>query len=102
MLEGRALAVEAMVHELSDYMIGKDPRLIEDHWNVLYRGGFYRGGGVHMSALSGIAQALWDITGKAAGLPVHAMLGGQCRLDSLGYVVGIGVDYLGRVQKPMA
>ena len=78
-LEGRASAVAAEVEELSDYVIGKDPRQIEDIWTVLYRGGFYRGGGLHMSALAGIDQALWDIKGKALGVPVHQLLGGQCR-----------------------
>jgi len=160
-LEGKALSVEAMVHELSDYLVGKDPLLIEDHWQVMYRAGFYRGGGIHMSAISGIDQALWDIKGKAAGLPVHAMLGGKVRdkikvyswiggdrpadvaqnakdvmargfkaiklngceelqivdsnakvdaavatiatiRDAVGYDLGIGVDFHGRVQKPMA
>jgi galactonate dehydratase len=78
-LEGRAGSVAAMVGELSTYIIGKDPRNIEDIWTVLYRGGFYRGGGVHMSALAGIDQALWDIKGKALGVPVHELLGGQVR-----------------------
>ncbi|ACO81211.1 galactonate dehydratase [Azotobacter vinelandii CA] len=78
-VEGRAHSVAAAVEELADYLIGKDPRLIEDHWNVLYRAGFYRGGPIHMSALAGIDQALWDIKGKALGVPVHALLGGQCR-----------------------
>ena len=78
-VEGRALTTEAAVHELADYIVGKDPLLIEDHWNVLYRGGFYRGGAIHMSALAGIDQALWDIKGKAFGQPVHQLLGGQCR-----------------------
>lgn len=90
-LEGKALSVEAMVHELSDYLIGKDPLLIEDHWQVMYRGGFYRGGGVHMSAIAGIDQALWDIKGKAAGLPVHALLGGQVR-DKIKVYSWIGGD----------
>jgi galactonate dehydratase len=49
-LEGRAASVAATVEELSDYLIGQDPSRIEDLWTVLYRGGFYRGGGVHMSA----------------------------------------------------
>src|SRR5690606_681025 len=62
-----------------DYLVGKDPRHIEDHWTVLYRGGFYRGGGVHMSALAGIDQALWDIKGKALGVPVSEWLGGNVR-----------------------
>ncbi len=78
-LEGRAHTVAAAVDELSDYLIGKDPRLIEDHWTVLYRGGFYRGGGVHMSALAGIDQALWDIKARALGVPVHELLGGRLR-----------------------
>jgi galactonate dehydratase len=66
-VEGRAHSVAAAVEELSDYLIGKDPRNIEDHWTVLYRGGFYRGGAIHMSALAGIDQALWDIKGKLCG-----------------------------------
>lgn len=78
-IEGRARSVEAAVHELSEYLIGKDPFLIEDHWNVMYRGGFYRGGPILMSAISGIDQALWDIKGKAFGVPVHQLLGGKCR-----------------------
>ncbi len=78
-VEGRAHATAAYVDELSDYLIGRDPRLIEDHWTVMYRGGFYRGGAIHMSALAGLDQALWDIKGKALGVPVHALLGGQLR-----------------------
>ena len=65
-LEGRAATVAAAVGELSDYLVGKDPRRIEDHWQVLYRGGFYRGGPVLMSAIAGIDQALWDIKQLAA------------------------------------
>src|SRR5215208_1883607 len=76
-LEGRAHTVVAAVDELGDYLIGKDPFLIEDHWTVMYRAGFYRGGGIHMSAIAGIDQALWDIKGKALGQPVHQLLGGQ-------------------------
>jgi galactonate dehydratase len=78
-LEGRAATVATAVEELSDYLIGQDPSQIEDHWNVLYRGGFYRGGGVHMSALAGIDQALWDIKGKVFGVPVYELLGGKVR-----------------------
>jgi galactonate dehydratase len=78
-LEGRAHTVAAAVEELSDYLVGRDPSPIEDHWTVLYRAGFYRGGGIHMSALAGIDQALWDIKGKALGVPVHRLLGGPVR-----------------------
>ena len=78
-VEGRAHSVAAAVDELADYLIGKDPRHIEDHWTVLYRGGFYRGGAIHMSALAGIDQALWDIKGKTLGVPVYELLGGRVR-----------------------
>ena len=78
-VEGRAETVAACVAELADYLIGKDPAPIEDHWTVLYRGGFYRGGAIHMSALAGIDQALWDIKGKVLSQPVHALLGGPVR-----------------------
>jgi galactonate dehydratase len=90
-VEGRAHTVAAAVEELSDYVLGKDPFLIEDHWNVLYRGGFYRGGAVHMSAIAGIDQALWDIKGKAFGAPVHQLLGGPCR-DKIRVYSWIGGD----------
>jgi galactonate dehydratase len=78
-VEGRAHTVAAAVDELSDYLIGRDPRPIEDHWSVMYRGGFYRGGPILMSALAGIDQALWDIKGKHLGVPVHELLGGPVR-----------------------
>lgn len=90
-LEGRAHTVAAMVDELSDYLIGKDPRHIEDHWTVMYRAGFYRGGGIHMSALAGIDQALWDIKGKALGVPVAELLGGNVR-DRIRVYSWIGGD----------
>ncbi|MFQ8432558.1 galactonate dehydratase [Amaricoccus sp. W119] len=90
-VEGRAHTVAAAVEELADYLVGKDPRLIEDHWTVMYRGGFYRGGAVHMSAIAGIDQALWDIKGKALGVPVHALLGGQLR-DRIRVYSWIGGD----------
>jgi galactonate dehydratase len=90
-LEGRAASVAAAVEELSDYLIGQDPRRIEEHWTVLYRSGFYRGGGIHMSALAGIDQALWDIKGKALGVPVHDLLGGRLR-DRIKVYSWIGGD----------
>jgi galactonate dehydratase len=90
-LEGRAASVAAAVEELSDYLIGQDPRRIEEHWTVLYRSGFYRGGGIHMSALAGIDQALWDIKGKALGVPVHDLLGGRVR-DRIKVYSWIGGD----------
>ncbi|WP_181774378.1 galactonate dehydratase [Amycolatopsis pittospori] len=78
-VEGRADTVRAAVHELAELLIGRDPLLIEDHWQVLRRGGFYRGGPVLSSALAGYDQALWDIAGKARSAPVHELLGGPVR-----------------------
>ncbi|MCL2618787.1 MAG: galactonate dehydratase [Defluviitaleaceae bacterium] len=160
-VEGRADTVRAAVEELRDWLVGKDPMPIEDHWQVMYRGGFYRGGPEVMSAISGVDQALWDIKGKFYGAPVYDMLGGACRdrlkvyrwiggdrpddvaaqaakareqgykavkmngteelhyiddfskiqavcdrvgaiRDALGFDFGIGVDFHGRVHKPMA
>lgn len=78
-VEGRASAVEAAVEELSDYLIGRDPLRIEEHWQTLTKGGFYRGGPTLSSAVAGIDQALWDIAGKARSLPVYDLLGGPVR-----------------------
>ncbi len=160
-VEGRADTVSMAVQEMMEFLIGKDPRDIEQHWNTLYRGGFYRGGPVFMSALSGIDQALWDIKGKSFGVPIYELMGGKTRekikvyswihgetsqeivqaakqarqegfsavkmigsnemqivdtyrkiewvlervaaiRDALGYSVDIGIDFHGRVHKPMA
>jgi galactonate dehydratase len=78
-LEGHAEAVDGAFAALRDRFIGADPANIEDIWQVAYRGGFYRGGPVLMSALSGLDQALWDLKGKVHGLPVHQLLGGAVR-----------------------
>lgn len=78
-LEGHADAVLSCVNEMNTYLIGSDPSRIEDIWSVLYRAGFYRGGGVLMSAISGIDQALWDIKGKVFNAPVFELMGGKCR-----------------------
>ncbi|MFC7076609.1 galactonate dehydratase [Haloarcula halophila] len=79
-VEGRARTVRTAVEELLDtYLLGKDPMRIEDHWQTMYRGGFYRGGPVLMSAIAGIDQALWDIKGKHHDVPVYELLGGKAR-----------------------
>lgn len=78
-IEGKAKSVEAAVHELGEFIIGQDPARINDIWQMLYRGSFYRGGPILMSAISGIDQALWDIKGKALGAPVYQLLGGLVR-----------------------
>lgn len=90
-LEGRARTAEAAVNDLSDYLIGKDPRQINDIWNILYRSGFYRGGPIMMSAIAGIDQALWDIKGKELGKPVYDLLGGTCR-DKMKVYTWVGGD----------
>lgn len=90
-VEGRAETVRAAVEELSGYLVGKDPFRIEDHFQVLYRGGFYRGGPILSSAISGIEQALWDIKGKALGVPVYELLGGAAR-DRIRVYSWIGGD----------
>lgn len=160
-VEGMAATVAAAVTEMMEGLIGKDPLPIEDHWNQLYRSGFYRGGPVIMSAISGIDQALWDIKGKFYNAPIYQLLGGKARdkvrvyswiggdrpaevgasakqrvdegftalkmnateelqyidsyakvdlaverlaavRDAVGAAVGIGIDFHGRVHKPMA
>ncbi len=78
-IEGKARTVETAVHELAPYVMGKNPLRINDLWQAMYRGGFYRGGAILMSALAGIDQALWDIKGKMLGVPVYELLGGLVR-----------------------
>jgi galactonate dehydratase len=90
-VEGRADTVQAAVQEMSEYLIGKEAGHIEDTWQLLYRGGFYRGGPVLTSAMSGIEQALWDIKGKALGVPVYDLMGGPVR-DKMRVYAWIGGD----------
>ena len=78
-VEGRADTVKAAVLELSEYLIGENALTIEDHWQKMYRGGFYSGGPILMSALAGIDQALWDIKGKYYNAPIYDLLGGRVR-----------------------
>lgn len=91
LVEGRADTVRAAVHELGEVLIGQDPTKVEDHWQVLTKGGFYRGGPVFASAIAGIDQALWDILGKSLGAPVHQLLGGAVR-DRVRMYCWIGGD----------
>ena len=90
-VEGKAETVKAAVKEMEDYLIGKDPLQIEDIWQTLYRGAFYRGGPVLMSAIAGIDQALWDIKGKYLEQPVYELLGGKVR-DKVRVYSWIGGD----------
>lgn len=77
--EGRALTCATAIQEIAPYLVGKDPRAVVHHWQAIYRHAFYRGGPILTSALSGIDQALWDIKGKAFGVPVYELLGGPTR-----------------------
>ncbi|WHX99016.1 galactonate dehydratase [Neobacillus sp. DY30] len=90
-VEGRADTVKAAVEELSSYIIGQDPMRIEDLWQVMYRAGFYRGGPILTSAISGIEQALWDIKGKFYNAPVYDLIGGASR-DKIRVYNWIGGD----------
>ncbi|MGH3098079.1 MAG: galactonate dehydratase [Streptosporangiales bacterium] len=90
-VEGYAGTVRAAVGELGERLIGADPLRIEDHWQVLTKGGFYRGGPVLSSAVAGLDQALWDIAGKVYGAPVHALLGGPVR-DRVRVYAWVGGD----------
>ena len=79
MLKDKSKACVAEAQETAKYLIGQDPRPITHHWQAIYRHGFYRGGPVLTAVLSGIDMALWDIKGKALGLPVCELLGGPTR-----------------------
>lgn len=78
-LEQKERTVAQAVTDLEPFVLGEDPTRIEHIWQTLYRQGFWRGGVVLNSALSGIDQALWDLTGKAYGVPVYKLLGGAVR-----------------------
>jgi len=90
-VEGKEASVEAATREFSRYLIGKDPAMIEHHWQAMYRGAFWRGGVIQTSAISGIDQALWDIKGKAFGVPVYELLGGPVR-DKVRFYTHAGGD----------
>jgi galactonate dehydratase len=78
-LEWHDEPVAASIKALSDVIAGRDAGRIEYLWQLMLRSGFWRGGPTHLTALSAIDQALWDIKGKASGLPVYDLLGGRCR-----------------------
>lgn len=100
-VEGRAETVRAAVHELEEMLIGSNPLRIEDHWQTLTKGGFYRGGPVLSSAVAGIDHALWDIAGKVRNAPVHELLGGPVR-DRVRVYSWIGGDDPGEVAEQAA
>ncbi|KQX68566.1 galactonate dehydratase [Angustibacter sp. Root456] len=77
--EGRSETVRTAVDQLSELLVGQDALRTEDHWQVMTKGSFYRGGPILASAVSGLDQALWDLKGKHYGAPVHQLLGGPVR-----------------------
>jgi mannonate dehydratase len=92
-LNGRELAVATTLEKhLAPLLIGRDPEAIEDTWQYLYRGPYWRGGPVQMTALAGVDLALWDIKGKRAGMPVYQLLGGRTRHGALAYTHAAGND----------
>ncbi|MEA3001062.1 MAG: galactonate dehydratase [Sphingomonadales bacterium] len=90
-LEGWAEAVDGAMEALKDRFLGHDAFAIEDIWQIGYRGGFYRGGPVLMSALAGLDQALWDLKGRALGQPAWQLMGGRVR-DRIRAYAWIGGD----------
>ncbi len=92
-LNGRELAVaEALEKHIAPLLIGRDPDRVEDTWQYLFRGTYWRGGPVLMTALAGIDMALWDIKGKRANLPLYSLLGGKTREGALCYTHAGGKD----------
>ncbi|MCD7843958.1 MAG: hypothetical protein LUG17_04975, partial [Clostridiales bacterium] len=85
-LNGRETPVKELIDSyLAPMLIGRDPLNIEDFWQMVYRGSYWRGGNIMMSALSGIDMALWDILGKDCGKPVYQLIGGKCRSKVMCY-----------------
>lgn len=87
-LEYKEKALIGAVEHIKEYLVGKDPRDIENHWHTIYRDAYWRGGAVLMSALSAVETALWDILGKSLGVPVYRLMGGKVHDEVRIYVNG--------------
>ena len=93
-LNGRELAVAtALEKHIAPLLIGRDPEQIEDIYQYLFRGSYWRSGPVQMTAVAGVDLALWDIKGKRAGMPVYQLLGGRTRIGALAYTHASGADF---------
>jgi len=92
-LNGRELAVASYLEDhLVPCLIGRDPFQTEDIWHYFYRGAYWRRGPVTMTAIAAIDMALWDIKGKALGVPVYNLLGGKSRTGAMVYAHATGRD----------
>src|SRR5437868_3026318 len=101
-LNGRELAVAAYLNEyVIPVLIGRDPARIEDTWQYLYRGAYWRRGPVTMSAIAAVDTALWDIKGKVAGLPLYELLGGASRSGVMVYGHANGKDIEETVERAL-
>ena len=92
-LEGKPFSVPAAVSEYAEYLVGKDPLLIEHHWQQMYRSAFFRGGAHNMTAIAALDAALWDVAGKHYGVPSYALMGGKVR-DRIRVYAHWGIDDL--------
>ena len=92
-LNGRELSVVSYLQDhVAPCLIGRDPQQIEDIWQYLYRGAYWRRGPVTMTAIAAVDTALWDLKGKIANLPLYQLLGGRSRTGVLVYGHANGAD----------
>lgn len=92
-LNGRELAVASyLADHVAPCLVGRDPHQIEDIWQFLYRGAYWRRGPVTMTAIAAVDTALWDIKAKAAGMPLYQLLGGKSRTGVMVYGHANGRD----------